>query len=510
MRECRWQRIRQRQPLLSQVKMSTETWQHQLHDLYWYYLTFLIDRDSCQLLTSFTDIVAYMRTPPYDLTSPSSILEYSRGLSGKSLAEAVSLREVIENLSNKGDLGSMVESYYFKIKPPNTAHEPDFLEAGVELKTTGVLKDKSGQFKAKERLVLTMINYLLLPSETWDTCSLMRKCRSMLILFYEYHKDVAVYDRRFVYEPILWEFPGADLVIIHKDWELIWNKVKEGKAHELSEGDTYYLGACRKGPGGPKERPRKQPYSETPAKSRAFCLKQGYVNTIVTRQATSSALVHDPKDAREGIEALVKTKLERYVGKTVDEISGTLNFFRKGKNDKGFGKALAMRMLGATERTIPEFEKAGIEPKIITLQRNGIPKESLSFPAFDYMKIIDEDWEGSSFANKLERKFLFLVFQTGQDKKVRFCKAMFWNMPYEDREEARRVWEWTRQQIASGHAQELPKIIDSRVAHVRPHGKDHRDVLPTPQGDMLLRKSFWLNSSYIAEQIEEYGSGRQL
>lgn len=35
--------------------------------------------------------------------------------------------------------------------------------------------------------------------------------------------------------------------VIQSDWEKIVNKVKIGEAHNLSEGDTLYLGACTKG-----------------------------------------------------------------------------------------------------------------------------------------------------------------------------------------------------------------------------------------------------------------------
>ena len=44
-----------------------------------------------------------------------------------------------------------------------------------------------------------------------------------------------------------WQYPNEDLKIIKQDWEFINQKIKDGKAHELSEGDTFYLGACTKG-----------------------------------------------------------------------------------------------------------------------------------------------------------------------------------------------------------------------------------------------------------------------
>jgi DNA mismatch repair protein MutH len=81
-----------------------------------------------------------------------------------------------------------------------------------------------GGYKAKERLVLSMINYMTLVQEHWDTSSLMEKSRLMLILFYLYEKGLAVIDRRFVLNPLLFEFPLEDLEIIRRDWETIKQK----------------------------------------------------------------------------------------------------------------------------------------------------------------------------------------------------------------------------------------------------------------------------------------------
>jgi len=115
----------------------------------------------------------------YDKNSPQSILEYALKLSGKSLSEATQLPEGITNSRNRGDLGSLVEKYFFEHVPPND-HEPDFKEAGVELKTTGVIL-KSSSYQAKERLVLTMINYESLVNENWEEYTLKKKCQLMLI-----------------------------------------------------------------------------------------------------------------------------------------------------------------------------------------------------------------------------------------------------------------------------------------------------------------------------------------
>jgi DNA mismatch repair endonuclease MutH len=438
-----------------------------------------------------------MLAPDLDLTSPQSILKHAARLSGKTLAEVVELLPDDSNSRNKGNLGSMVERHHYNFTPGNSAHQPDFPEAGVELKTTGVVRNRDGNYRAKERLVLTMINYMDIVAETWEQSSLMQKCRLMLILFYLYDKSTPVHHRRFVLNPILFTFPESDIAVIRRDWETIRQKVLDGKAHELSEGDTYYLGACRKGSGGTQESLRKQPFSHIPAKSRAFCLKPSYVNQIISGQTTATTL---PITHATTIETAADRVLRPYIGKTVTEIAKQLGIHKQGKNDKGFYRNLAVRMLGGSGRTIPELEKASVELKTIRVNQAWQPAEAMSFPGFKYLEIINEQWENSSFCTKIEQKFLLVVFRTNENGELVFATARFWNMPFPDRQEARRVWQETKRRI-SIDAANLPKSSDSHVAHVRPKARNAQDTLPTPQGTMLVKKCFWLNREYIANII---------
>ena len=114
---------------------------------------------------------------------------------------------------------------------------------------------------------------------------------------------------------------------------------------------------------------------------------------------------------------------------------------------------------------------------------------------------MEQEWEDSSFFEKLEKKFLFVVFREGQDGVERLEKVAFWNMPYEDRVEAQRVWEDTKRRVALD-ARDLPGLTESPVAHVRPKGRDGNDKIPTPQGAMVLKQCFWLNASYVKAQLE--------
>jgi DNA mismatch repair protein MutH len=440
-----------------------------------------------------------MTLSKYDKSSVQSIFEFAMKLTGKSLMEVASLPDGVINNRNRGDLGTLVEKYYFEHQPP-TNLGPDFPEAGLELKTTGLVKSKDGKFRAKERLVLTMINYESITQETWENSTFQKKCQLMLILFYLYNKDIPVHKRKFVLKPLLYQLSSADLATIQKDWLTIRQKVIDGKAHELSEGDTFYLAACRKGSGGEDEAMQKQPFSKVLAKSRALSFKQGYVNKLI--------MGHSDGETSLGIgetlsfDEATQRKFRPYIGLSIEEISTKLNYFKESKNQKSFHKLLANRILAAENQKIIELEKAGIEMKTIRLRSDGKPRESMSFPGFKSLEIIKEDWENSKFCEKLERKFLLIVFKPDIAGTERLFKVAYWNMPYRDRMEAKRVWEETKK-IASIDSAKFPKASESYVAHVRPKGRDGNDTELTPQGEMRLKQCFWLNSSYISGIVEE-------
>lgn len=90
-----------------------------------------------------------MAKKTYNPKNANSILKYGELLLGRSLRE---LHPEAVIPSGKGGLGEAVEEFHFGYKP-NSVAEPDFKEAGLELKCTPLKelkKDKS--MAAKERL----------------------------------------------------------------------------------------------------------------------------------------------------------------------------------------------------------------------------------------------------------------------------------------------------------------------------------------------------------------------
>lgn len=447
-----------------------------------------------------------------------SIYLYADKLTGKSLFEVSMLKESLSDEKNKGSLGTLVEKFHFFHNPPNI-QLPDFPDARLELKTTGVLKDKkTRKFKEKERLSLTQINYINLETEEWLESKFLLKCNLLLLLFYEYERDIPEIKRKFVMPPLLLQIvsdertsilnsnkkikfikiPEEDVAQIRRDWEKIRSIVREKRAHELSEGDTFYLAASRKGSGGINESLKKQSGTAQFAKSRAFSFKPSYLRRIINTHLDerSNLGVNEILSFEEAL----KTRLEPFFGLSVDEISRNLGFEKKSKNHKNFYRGLINRAIAKGNNEVVEHEKADIEIKTVRLSKTGKPRESMSFPAFDPMEIVNQDWEDSEFFTKLNKKFLFVVFQE-EGKNLIFHSARYWNMPYADRAEAKRVWETTKNCVIT-NKRPYPRIADSAVAHVRPHAKNKLDVIRTPQGKLETKHGFWLNANYISKVIK--------
>lgn len=415
--------------------------------------------------------------------------------------------------TGKGAIGTVIEESWFGYSP-NSESEPDFPEAGVELKVTPYLRGRNG-IRAKERLVCNIINYMEEYDKTFHTSAFWHKCETILLMSYEHLLDRPKGDFK-IDAAILFSFPEEDLVIIENDWKTIMEKVRSGRAHELSEGDTMYLAACTKGATAASVRP--QPFSAIPAKQRAYSLKSSYMtrilNAYIFGDAQSERIIKNPAELQEGrFEDYLRRKLSPYFGMTQAELK---THFAVESSAKNLNEVLLSKMLGIQGKIAytEEFQKAGIVPKTMRVRKNGTIKENMSFPTFDFIELSqEEEWEESNLYNYLApTKFLFIIFQENEEGELVFERVKLWNIPNRDLEEVRRVWERTVQtiregvvleQTSSGVTNNLPKQSESAVAHVRPHGRDGNDRLPLPDGRMMTKQCFWLNNAYIAEQIKE-------
>ena len=444
------------------------------------------------------------------------VLSIAEMLVGKTFGELNNYKTKAD-MYNKGSHGHILEEdVYHYGKNSNSA--PDFEKAGIELKVTPYKKNKNGTLSAKERLVLNIINYMEEYKTTFYTSHFWYKNKLIEIVWYLHEEGKSKADFRITHS-LLFSFPDDDLTIIKQDWNKIINKIKAGKAHEISEADTMYLGACTKGVNASSV--RKQPFSDIPAKQRAFCLKTSYMTQLVRDYIGGERLerIVINKDVEKNFEEQLEEKLSQFQGKTVSELVEMFSIDSKAKN---LNEMIVARMLGVNGKlaNTDAFVKANIVPKTIRIGVNGLIKESMSFPTFKFEDIVNETWEESELYTMFTTtKFMFAVFRE-YDGEFHFEKIKFWNIPLDILEnEVKKVWEKTITVIKSGNIvreikngkriTNFPGMSENEYCHVRPHAINANDVYPLPVTDVVsgansyTKQCFWLNNDYILKIINK-------
>lgn len=254
------------------------------------------------------------------------LLEKLKLINGKTVGE-VDCDGLLNNSKNKGDIGQVIQKYLGKNLDNDPG--PDFPDAKLELKVTGLLPNKSktkDKFRAKERLVLTIINYNNDYMVAFEESHLIEKCNDMLMTCYEYlmpeNGKKVDYDSFPIIDSFILTLSGEDKKIMKKDYDLIMSKIREGHAEEISESDTNYLAACTKGKDSSDT--TTQPNSNIPAKRRAFSLKQSFISSIIRQYISNEhfqSIIENVKDmGSSSIEEFVLSKLKPWFGKTEDEL----------------------------------------------------------------------------------------------------------------------------------------------------------------------------------------------
>jgi len=322
----------------------------------------------------------------------------------------------------KGGFGQYLEEQYFG-KMNDNKSLPDFDCVGVELKVSPLKTLQNGEVRVKERLVLNHFTYGAIAKETFETSSFMRKDSKILIVFYAYDANSKDFSNVRVVKTLLWDTLKHDYAQIKADWETIANKVKAGLAHEISEGDTLYLGACTKGADAESSM-QKQPYSDMPARGRAFCFKTSYINHIfalaTSRELQETSCYESAASFAERIDAITRP----YHGMSGKNI--LIQLLGKDSSAKHRLSMAALSMLGFDKKKqFYEFDAANIQVKTIRIEGNGSIRESMSFKNIVYTDIVNDEWESSTFYQELVSKFVFMIFRAMSDRNdYYFDKAL--------------------------------------------------------------------------------------
>lgn len=159
--------------------------------------------------------------------------------------------------------------------------------------------------------------------------------------------------------------------------------------------------------------------------------------------------------------------------------------------------------------------------KTIRLQKNGMPKESMSFKNIDYFEIYEnEDWTESELYEIFTNRFMFVVFKPVSGESITVYNnrtdryvteqsyildsVFFWTMPPEDLAIANEYWENIRQGVLTDNISSrfFWSISHHRNFHVRPKGRVKSDRVTNPNGGFCDKYSYWFNAEYVKQIID--------
>ncbi len=439
----------------------------------------------------------------YDPNDVRSVIDYAQKLLSGSLRPYLSATQLAASSSGKGDFGNLLEEAYFKVKNNNESR-PDIYESGIEIKSGQLVADKNLKDSLKERLKISMIDYMsgfdsknLLESHLWT------KLEKILLMLFRRNQSLRI-DQECVYADLL-TWTSDDVKQMSEDWLSIKQMVLSGKANDLSEGNTWYLGACTAGASSLSLR---NAPGDIRVKVRAFSLKRPYLNY----KLGYGVKVNAPKillvpEVGETLDTFILKNMKPFFGKSVGQVATLLH---RPKLSESFAKNMKSLLARAILEEISnkhtdnistdfeQFRKAGVIEKAVTLETSGTLKESISFPAFKWKELDEEDeWENSVLYSILTTKFFFTVFQKVKSGEPILLGCFFWTMPSKNLEAMKDLWIDTKLKISNNDYDNFLGQAQHEVGHVRPHAANALDKFPTPQGGNQTKKSFWLNSSYI-------------
>ncbi|MCR8743904.1 Sau3AI family type II restriction endonuclease [Romboutsia lituseburensis] len=402
------------------------------------------------------------------------LLNFTKNIIGKKFIDIDTQKLLATNKKDKGILGKVVETGFYGYEL-NSNPEADFGELGIELKVSGFKTNKNSTISAKERLVLSMIDYSEIIDEEFEFSKLIFKNKKILIIWYEYDYENKDNYGEFVIKHYQLYNMGVDEEVLKNDFNIIKSKVLKGEAHLLSEGDTSYLGACTKGAKGTDT--KTQPKSNILAKPRAFSLKNGYITGILRSIDISSQVLAKYKTAQE----YIYEKLKPYIGMTQKEIweqvSGIV--FKEGDAiPKNLNKMISDRIIGKDKelgKIDDVFNKVIYEIKNLPVDKDNYPLERLSFKNL-HLEAFEYEWNDSEWKDYFEEiSFIVITYEGSKKSKngERVLKDVK-NISFtqEDIDLFGKSYNMVREAIKSKDISKLPypKSYENQILEIAPKG----------------------------------------
>lgn len=434
--------------------------------------------------------------------------------------------------TNKGIVGQVLEAVIGNA--PNSDPNPDVKNINVELKVLS-LRKISNKIQPKEKSKLKSINYNKIIDEEWKSAEVKKKIEKILFLLYEHPTGKTYKDwKEFIFKGTLfYELKNESENIVQEDWERIQYKVRSEIADQLSESDSKILGASTSGSG------KLVKYGNNKeAKQRSYSLKHSYLKFFYNQN--KKKIKYSSLNLRENItpqDYIVNELNKEFKNQKLIDIVNKykVNFSQNSKS--GFSLLINRMLKIDDKKRILELEENGITIKTIPVSKYNKPWESMSFPKFSLVDLIEEEWNGENeadFKNIINQGFIFIPVIKEKEKYIKdgktkyryknwktweIGKSVYWKPNELELSTINKEWEKAKDIVQNGvkvknvkhgkgtrQENNLLKSSDTEIIHIRPHAKNSKHI-DKPYFEFSKIKiswqSFWLNKSFTEKIINK-------
>lgn len=369
-------------------------------------------------------------------------------------------------------------------------------------------------------MVLNIINFNQENLDDFYQSSFYKKNQKLLMFFYLYDDEVLNKDyfiQDFIYHDLK-EIPWHDLEIIKNDWKIIVKKIKEGKAHELSERLTRYLGACPKG----NKRDTSlvaQPFSSVKAMQRAYSFKPHYLKYLLMKQEYNKKLIKLDIKKNDDIVSFILKRVYPFINFNVRELCEKFKIDYKAKQKH----YLILTKIFDTKsfNHVEELLKENIKIRTYTIKSNDVIQEDFPFMVvnpyeFEYNSEISF-YDSELYNYFINTKFIFIGFKKNENNNTYISKLSYFEFPEEDIKKLEHLWNDTKQKFRGdlivrckknkkGNIKISNNLISKKeghIGHIRPRAQDKNNRYLIPCGQEITRQCYWLNKEFVQQHFRD-------
>lgn len=344
-------------------------------------------------------------------------------------------------------------------------------------------------------------------NEEFEFSKLLFKNKKILIIWYK-HKENKNYADMEIMDYQLYDL-SQDEEIIKNDFYIIKDMVVKGQAHNLSEGQTSYLGACTKAATSADR--TQQPNSMELAKPRAFCLKNSYM-TGIFRILLFGNQINTETASFKTAEEYVFNILKHYLGKTQLEIYNMIT----GKDytnkiPKNISKMISDRLIGKDNELEDKnelFKKITYVIKNLPIFPNKEPVERMSFRNLRISEF-EKDWEESDWRQYFEEVTLLVICYEAKDKIVKngyrtLKEIKTISFTDEDIEQIKKAYEKVQEAIKNNDISLLPypNSYENQIIEIAPKGVKGDDAYNNFFKNDTTKTTFMLSKNFLEKKLK--------